>query len=211
MLRLDNFHITGDRREFDFATCKEFAVPDQPLNLIGFKQTGYSACQLPHNTGTAFLHRRDIHRHIACLDPVLLELVLSPMKKLRRLKQRFGRNTACIQAGSTEGVLAIPIFPFVDTCRRQPVLRRSYSGNIPGRASANNHNIKTSAHCFANFEFANSIRGPWSDLQQQATRILQLIFDCHEKLYRILTVDDPVIIGYCQVHHWACYDFSINN
>ena len=86
MTGVDDFDLTVDRRKLHFPVREQFAVPYQPFDLVCLEQACNTTCKLPHNAGASLLHGCDVDADITGCDAVLLELMLSPMIKLRRFQ-----------------------------------------------------------------------------------------------------------------------------
>ena len=79
---------------------------------------------------------------------MLLEFVLGAVVELGRLEQRLGRNTACIEAGATKGVFAIPVLPLVDAGDTLAMLCRANGRDVSRGACTDNDNVVTLAQCY---------------------------------------------------------------
>ena len=121
-------------------------MPNQPLDLVGLEQTGDAAGKLPYDTRATLLHRLDVHLDATGLDAVFLELMPGTMIQLGRFKQRLGRDTARVEAGAAECVLAILVLPLVDAGNCLAMLRCANGCDIARGAGTNNNYVETSAH-----------------------------------------------------------------
>src|SRR6185503_15158244 len=89
-----------------------------------------------------FEHGPEVELHPARRDAVGLELVEHALVVLRGLEQRLRGNTAHVEAGTAERVLAFRGLPLVRAGGRQTQLRRAYGRDVARGARADHHDIE---------------------------------------------------------------------
>ena len=146
VLGLQQLGLTAVWRKADLVGRQQMTVTKQAGDAVGLEQLLYAAGELPNDGGLARLHHRQIQFGLADVNTVAGEFVASPVKQLRRLKQRLGRNAARIQTGATERVFPVAVLPGIDTGNPQAVLGRAYGGDVAGRPATDDHDVVLAAH-----------------------------------------------------------------
>ena len=110
------------------------------------------------------------------------EFMFGAMVKLRRFQQGFGGNTTRVEAGSTECIFSVQVFPLVNAGDIHAELAGTNRSDITGWPGTDYDDVKTSAQGDLH-------------LQQHATGIFERLLQAYKKLYGFAAVDDSVIIS----------------
>ena len=156
-------------RKFHLAVGQQLAVPDQPFHLVRLEQAGDAAGELAHDAGFALLHGREVDFDTGNLDAVLRELVLRAMHELGGFEQCLRRNAAGVQAGAAEGVLALPVPPFVYARDVHAVLGGADRGDVTAGARADHYHVVAFRHVLA-LSFAGCLECTCSNAERPGWR-----------------------------------------
>jgi hypothetical protein len=129
-------------RVLDTIAAQQLPVALERRDARGLEEPSDPQRRLLHDLRASLLHRREIDGHIADLDTMHRELMLSAVIQLGRFEQRFRGNAARVQAGAAEGIRAVFVAPLIDARDRKLVLACTNSARIPGGPAADDDHIE---------------------------------------------------------------------
>ncbi len=111
-------------------------------DLVRLEQGADAAGQSGNDAVLASYHRSDVHFGAADGYAVGRKLVLDLVKLLGRVEQRFRRNAAHVETGSTERGIPLGVAPLVHAGRAQAELGAANGADVAGRAGPNEDDIE---------------------------------------------------------------------